>query len=280
MSKKIVLPSLAVAVIAVVTLFGVLNYNKAYAQTPIETPTTAATEVVTDTTTTTDQVVPTTQDVDGKPHGGKVSYSQQHLADALGIDLAKLQAAYESANTEALKLAVEQGLITQAQADEITARGLSNGPIGGYKHLFSVDVANSGIDYNALLAKALGITTDQLSAAYQAAFTTAVNNAVTAGTLTQAQADLMIGRAALAADATFQSSIQSAYEAALQQAVTDGVITQAQADALLQAQQSQSGRNLFDFGGGFGGRHGHGGFRDGSADTDSAKEGTVPTQQP
>ena len=175
---------------------------------------------------------------------------------------------------------MEQGLITQAQADEITARGLSNGPIGGYKHLFSVDDANSGIDYNGLLAEALGITTDQLSTARQAAFTTAVDQAVAAGTLTQAQADLMIGRVALAADATFQSSIQSAYEAALQQAVTAGVITQAQADALLQAQQSQSGRNLFDFGGGLGGRHGHGGFRDGSAEADGTRDGSVPTQQP
>lgn len=273
MSKKLVLPSLVMAVIAVVTLFGVLNFSKASAQTPTETPTTA-TE-----TTSTDLDLSDVRDVDG-PHGGKISYSQQDLADALGVDLTKLQAAYETANTEALKQAVEQGLITQAQADEITARGLSNGPIRGYKHLFSIDDANSGIDYNALLAKALGITTDQLTTAYQAAFIMAVNNAVTAGTLTQAQADLMIGRAALAADATFQSSIQSAYEAALQQAVTDGVITQAQADAILQAQQSQSGRNLFDFGGGFGGRHGHGGFRDGSADTDGTKDGTVPTQQP
>jgi hypothetical protein len=274
MSKKLVLPSLAVAVIAVITLFGVLNFSKANAQTPTETPTTTTTE-----TTITDQDLSETQAVDG-PHGGKLGYSQQDLADALGIDLTKLQAAYESANTEALKQAVEQGLITQAQADEITARGLSNGPIGGYKHLFSVDDSTSSIDYNALLAKALGIATDQLSAAYQAAYTTAVGQAVADGTLTQAQADLLIGRAALAADTKFQSSIQSAYEAALQQAVTDGVITQVQADAVLQAQQSQSGRNLFDFGGGFGGRHGHGGFRDGSAEADGTKESTVPTQQP
>ena len=163
MSKKLVLPSLAVAVVAVITLFGVLNFSKAYAQTPTETPTTA-TE-----TTSTDLDLSDVRDVDG-PHGGKVGYSQQDLADALGIDLTKLQAATESANTEALKLAVEQGLITQAQADEITARGLSNGPIGGYKHLFSVDDANSGIDYNALLAEALGISTDQLTAAVPGGF--------------------------------------------------------------------------------------------------------------
>jgi len=31
--------------------------------------------------------------------------------------------------------------------------------------------------------------------------------------------------------------------------------------------------------GGFGGRHGHGGFRDGSVEADGTKDGTVPTQQ-
>jgi Tfp pilus assembly protein FimT len=272
MSKKILLPTLVVAVIAVTTLFGVLNFSQVSAQTPTETP--AATEVTSDASAT------TTQEPGGRPHGERVSYSQQDLADALGIELTELQAAYETANTEALKLAVEQGLITQAQADEITARGLSSGPLGGSKHLFSNDDGTSSIDYNALLAEALGISSDELTSAYLTAYTTAVNQAVTDGTLTQAQADLMIGRAALAADATFQSSIQAAYAAAVQQAVADGVITQAQADAILQAQQSQSGRSFFDFESGFGGRHGHGGSRGGSADHDGMQDSTVPTQQP
>ena len=190
MSKKILLPTLAVAVIAVTTLFGVLNFSQVSAQTATETP--ATTEV------TSDASVTTTQEPGGRPHGDKVSYSQQDLADALGIELTKLQAAYETANTEALKLAVEQGLITQAQADEMTARGLSSGPLGGFKHLFSNDNSTSSIDYNALLAEALGISSDELTSAYLTAYTTAVNQAVTDGTLTQAQADLMIGRAALA----------------------------------------------------------------------------------
>jgi len=53
-------------------------------------------------------------------------FSQQELATALGIDLPTLQAAYKSANTEALKEAVSKGLITQQQADQITARALTN----------------------------------------------------------------------------------------------------------------------------------------------------------
>lgn len=278
MSKKLVLPSIVVAVIAVVSLFGALNISKAFAQAPTETPTassTADTAVTTDATSA-GQVVTKPQDADGL-HGGKLGYSQQDLADALGVDLTTLQAAYTSANTEALKLAVEQGLITQAQADEITTRGLSNGPVGGFKHFAADDAQAGAIDYNTLLAKALGITTDQLNAAYLKAENTAIDNALTAGTITQAQADLMKGRAALAADSTFQSSIQSAYKAAVQQAVTAGIITQAQADAILQAQQNQSGSGLFGLGEGFGGHHGgHGGFRGGSADSDTAS----PTQQP
>jgi hypothetical protein len=270
MSKKVILPSLLVAVVAVAVLFGVLNFSKAYAQAPTATP-----------------AAPSTDQKQGKPGfpgggrgGDRMGYSQQDLATALGIDLTKLQAAYTSANTEALKQAVAQGLITQAQADAITARGLSNGPIGDFGHMFGLDNSQtSSIDDNALLAKALGITSDQLTAAKQKAFNTAVDAAVTAGTLTQAQADLIKGRQALAGNTKFQSAMQSAYAAAVKQAVTDGVITQAQADALIQAQQNQSGRDFFGFDKGFdGGPHGRGGMR-GAPGTDN--NGTAaPTPAP
>ena len=85
----------------------------------------------------------------GGPGGG---YSEQDL---------------EAANAEALKEAVSKGLITQAQADQITARGIDNRPLGGFGL-----TANSGIDYNALLANALGITTGQLQSAYTQALNT------------------------------------------------------------------------------------------------------------
>ena len=175
-------------------------------------------------------------------------YSEQDLATALGIDVTKLQAAYAAANTEELKQAVSKGLITQAQADQITARGINNRPLGGIGLS-----ANSGIDYNALLANALGISADQLQTAYTQAFNTNLDNAVMAGTITQAQADLEKGRKALSNNAKFQASLQTAYNTAVKQAVTDGVITQAQADQLL---QNQTGK---DFPGGFGGLGGLGG---------------------
>jgi hypothetical protein len=182
-------------------------------------------------------------------------YSEQDLATALGIDVAKLKAAYKTANTEAIKEAVSKGLITQAQADQITSKGIDNHPLGG---AFGGPFVNGGIDYNALLANALGISADQLKAAYTQALNTNLDNAVKAGTLTQAQADLEKGRYALANDAKFQASLQTAYETAVKQAVTDGVITQAQADQILQNQTGKGfpgGNDGFD---GFSGRLGFG----------------------
>ncbi len=191
----------------------------------------------------------------GKGPGMRGGYSEQDLATALGIDLTKLQAAYKAANTEALKEAVSLGLITQAQADQITARGIDNRPLGGF---FFGQQGSSSINYNALLANALGISTDQLQAAYTKAFNTSLDNAVKAGTITQAQADLEKGRYALGNDAKFQASLKSAFEAAVKQAVTDGVISQAQADQILKAESNAGAPGFL---GGFDGfRGGPGGF--------------------
>ncbi len=187
----------------------------------------------------------------GKGPGGGVS--DQDLATALGITVEKLQAAYTTATDEALAQAVTAGLITQAQADQIKARGGRIGELGRYTDL-------STIDYNALLAKALGISVDDLKAAHVKAFNTRIDAAVAAGSMTQAQADLAKGRFALQNNAKFQTALQSAYEAAVKQAVTDGVITQAQADQIL-AEKAGMGRAGFgDLGGMRGGKGGHGGF--------------------
>jgi hypothetical protein len=191
-------------------------------------------------------------------HGG---YSEQDLATALGITTDQLQAAYTAANTAAVKEAVSKGLITQAQADQITSNG------GDLRQLerFGVFNGTNALDYNALLANALGVTTDKLKAAQQQAVNTNLDNAVKNGNMTQAQADEIKGRNALANDAKFQAAMKTAYEAALKQAVSDGVITQAQADAILQSQSQQGG--FFGGGPGFGpgpdfgpGHGGHGGF--------------------
>jgi hypothetical protein len=155
---------------------------------------------------------------------------EQYLADALGITVDELDAAVQEANTAALAQAVEKGLITQAQADKfsLNRKGFPFGDHGGMKF------NDSEIDYNSLLADALGISVEKLQSAYTDAFNARITQAIADGNLTQEQADLALGRFALGNSSNFQTAMQSAYETAVQQAVKDGVITQAQADQLLQ----------------------------------------------
>lgn len=257
--RKTFLPYIVVAALGLVAVFGVFGYRAVYAQAvaPTATATTAA-PATAPTTAAPAQSGQTTQAVPGKRGGLKGEASNTDLAAALGITTDKLTAAYTSANAAALKQAVAKGLITQAQADQITANAQNNGePF----HMFG-NLANSGIDYNALLAQALGITTDQLKTAQTTAYNTALDTAVKNGTMTQAQADLAKARRALQNDTKFQANLKSAYDAAVKQAVTDGTITQAQADAIIQAETQQPNGGFDGFGPGFGGgRGGHGGPR-------------------
>jgi len=173
------------------------------------------------------------------------------LAGALGISEDELTAAYETAREAALAQAVEEDLITQAQADALLERGPVNPLSGGRSGWLS----QNGIDFEAHLADALGITVDELQEAYQEAYLTRIEQAVEDGSLTREQADFLLGRQALYSSQDFQTSMQSAFQEAVQQAVEDGVITQAQADAILEQQTDG-----FFFGHhGFGGRRGHGG---------------------
>ncbi len=174
--------------------------------------------------------------------------TEAELANALGITVEQLQSAQQTAMKGALDQAVSKGLITQDQANRF-----SNGRFGPGLGLLEAN----GIDYNALLAQALGISADQLQSARQTAMKNAVDSAVQAGTITQDQANLILGRQALANDQTFQNSMKSAFEAAVQQAVSSGVITQAQADQILQNSQNRnlSGEGWFGEPRGMG-RHG------------------------
>jgi hypothetical protein len=233
---------------------------------------------------------------------GNQSDYETALANALGISVTDLRAAEQKASDAAIQQMVSQGLITQDQADAMILRGFGipfgHGFIG--KGMFG---QVNGIDYNALLANALGISTDQLTSAQQQAEATLLDQAVAAGRLTQAQADLIKAQNALQsyldpnvlfaqalgistdqlqADRSQGMSLsqilaqagktalevrdaeQAAYQAAVQKAVSDGVITQAQADQVLA--QGYRGLGGFEFGGpgfGFPGGHGRGGFRDG-----------------
>jgi len=243
MSRTKIISAVAAGAMVLVGIFGAVTYRVVNAQSAAATATPS-------TGTTTSHTIPPAFG-NGMQDGG---YTQQDLATALGITLAKLQAAEQSATTEALKEAVSAGLITQAQADQFA----QNNPNGQFDGDLPFLHGTTTIDYNALLASALGITTDRLQTARQTAYFSAIDLAVTNGSMTQAQADLAKGNYALSNNATFQASMKTAYTAAVNQAVTDGVITQAQAGQLL------SNYSPVGVGGGFGGHGGMGGHGRGS----------------
>lgn len=224
---------------------------------------------------------------DDRGFPGQGGEHDTYLAEALGITVEELQAAYEAAKDAALAEAVEQGLITKEQAESMKEGGYGfhgkGNPRGGTRG------KGSGIDFEALLADALNVTVEELGAARQEASEAGVQAAIEAGDLTQEQVNQMetrkalmdyIDREALMAEALgitveelqvtrqegksirdlmdelevsaedFQAAMQEAHEAALQQAVKDGVITQEQADDLLSHEAGCGGRGAFP---GFGG---------------------------
>jgi len=242
MDKHKLIPLLLVSSLVLVMVFGVVSYSVVQAQD--ETPTAPVQGSDTQGNTT-----------DSKPMrvGLRGGYSDDQLAAALEIDVEALQTARQAALEKALAQAVDQGLITQAQADQYAQNGGGRHMMGG--RLFE----NSGIDVEALLADELGITADELEAAETQAFNGAVDQAVADGNLTSEQADLMKGQRALRNDANFQASMQSAFKAAVNQAVQSGLITQSQADQILAISADGFGRGGMDFFSGPGGHGGHGG---------------------
>ncbi len=159
------------------------------------------------------------------------------LAQALGIRVEELQAAQEKAQQAAIQKAIEEGLITQKQAEWFQSK--ERGFPFGFR-LFAW-LSQNGIDMDALLAEALGISVEQLNQARQKAAEIALDQAVANGKLTQEQADLIKARRALFANENFINAMRAAFEEAVKKAVQEGVITQTQADLILQHFQSQRG---------------------------------------
>lgn len=219
--------------------------------------------------------------------GGTIDY-RQLLADALGISVEELDAAFETARAAAIEQAVEEGLITREQADEMLVWGDMGHKGFGLFGRKPRGVSGSTIDENALLAQALGISVEALQTARETANQAAIDQAIAEGLITQEQADEMkarkdlqsyLDRDVLLAEAlgltveeletayaenktlsdllkesgldaaTARSKLIEAYHNALAQAVQDGVITQEQADEMPNEPGSW-----------FGGRGGCGGF--------------------
>ncbi len=184
--------------------------------------------------------------------------SDTYLAQALGITTAELQTAYQEATTAAIDKALADGLITQAQADALKQHSGMGGRFWGHGLFGMLGLTGSTIDMDALLADALGITTDELADARVEAQNLALAAAVDAGYLTQEQADQLKAEQALRGylqEQGFLDQARSLFESFVQRAVQAGVITQAQADAILSRQGFLGGF------GKFGGLRGMDGFR-------------------
>ncbi len=210
-----------------------------------------------------------TTDHRGMPPGGMGmrdmgAQTDTYLADALGITTEELAAAHETARVAAIDQALEQGLITQAQADALkeNQRTMLGGRFGGrgmsgMMGMFGLDAE---IDHEALLADALGITVEELQSAQQTARDARIEQAIADGDLTEEDADLMKARQALGQ----YMEEQGFFAKAVQAAVDAGVITQEQADNIL----NRVGGGFLGFGkdgmrglGGFPGMGGRGGHR-------------------
>jgi hypothetical protein len=125
---------------------------------------------------------------------------QALFAEALGITVEELEAAQQEAHLAAIQEAVEDGTITQEQADMMIAQ------INLQEYL----------DRDALLASALGITVEDVQAARDE------------------DKDLATLVDELGLDAaTVRLAMITARQEAIQQAVSDGVISQEQADQVI-----------------------------------------------
>lgn len=166
------------------------------------------------------------------------------LAGTLNIQRSALDSAITSAGSSTVDDAVQQGTLTQPQADALKAR-LQAG------------------DLRALLGgrggkgpgrpQVAGVKQAMLDAAAQAL------NITTAELITQLRSGQTLAQLAQAHNTTEQAVTSAALAAAktqLDQAVTNGTLTQAQADSFY-AQLQQQGAQLLTSGGrGRGGRHG------------------------
>lgn len=135
--------------------------------------------------------------VQGRP--GTPGDFNQYLADELGISVEELQAAQERAHMKALEQAVEDGLISEEALEMMKAKQAFRAYIDPQEMLaqaLGVDVdqletyREEGKSMSEILDE-LGLTPSEVREAQQAAFESALQDAVTDGAITQEQADLI-----------------------------------------------------------------------------------------
>lgn len=149
------------------------------------------------------------------------------LAQKLGTTVDKLQQAMLDARKDSTAQAVKQGLLTQAQADQLLQREFARG--------VQTSIQSARLD---AAAKTLGMPTSDLTTALKT------------------QTLLQIANAKNVDAAKLRTAIADAEKAAIDQAVKDGKLPQAQADKL-KANLKPENIDLNRFG--FGGANGRGG---------------------
>jgi len=187
------------------------------------------------------------------------------FAEALGISVEELQAAHQTAQDTVIEQALDEGVITEAQAERLTDNN--------FKAFHILVGPDNPMDMDAHLADALGISADELAEAREAAKDAAIEQALADGKITEEQVEMMEARQALQSymekdemiakalgitvddlgvakedglripdlieelgieREEFEANLQTIREDTLQQAVEDDVITQEQADQMLE----------------------------------------------
>jgi len=199
---------------------------------------------------------------------GRNPEGNQFLADALGIPLEDLQDAQEAVRIEAIEIALEEGLITEEQADQMKEGRFHRG--GRSRFGLPGKPSQGGqTDFDALLADKLNISVNKLKEAREQARQAGLEQALEDGKITQEQLEMMEARKAfnqyLDRDAILEEvlgmsieelkeaqaegkrmpeileelglepadlrdALQQAFEDALQEAVDNGVIDEDQAE--------------------------------------------------
>lgn len=159
------------------------------------------------------------------------------LAEALGISVDELEAAFEAVHTKIINEAVSDGLITEEQANDM----LENTPPVGSRHMRFPGHFMRGEDFNTLLAEELGIDAETLNAAFQEVQVTMLEQALADGKITQDEFEMSQLRMKM--NPYFEEAFSEAYQNAIAAALEDGTITEEQAELL----QENGGR----FGPGF-----------------------------
>ncbi len=155
--------------------------------------------------------------------------SDEDLAAALGISVEDLNAAVEKAFASAVDQALEAEYLTASQAETLKAGSASFRSL--YRYLSETERAE--LEQDAFLAEALGISAEELQAAYDAVRQARIDAMVADGTLTQEEADLQAAYQALRGSTTFEATMKQAMTDAINAEVEAGTLSQAQAELLI-----------------------------------------------